>query len=135
MKNEVNEVNIEPIADKVYTQEETRLYPVKSIVFYDVDSLRSGEMFISASSLVPIRGLEENNIGYGSLYRVGKNIVFEGTIDYNSSERLLIETKSMTLYMGLLGKSEGLRYYANGVYVFSDKPLNPQFRPLGEIVL
>jgi hypothetical protein len=115
--------------EKTYFQEDVRLYSVKSIV-----SLDGGEMAIN-TGILPITGQDDTIIGYGNVFLSGNKLIAEGNIDYSSPERLLIETKSIPLYLHIMGSHSGTTFIPDKLEISPDKPLDARREPLGEIVL
>jgi hypothetical protein len=73
-----------PANVRVMDIDQARTFPVQGIVY--------GPEGDENSRLVPIRGIEGMIVGYAGVRSVANNLVFEGSIDYETPERLLLET-------------------------------------------
>ncbi len=91
---------------------EARTYPITS--FINIPDM-APDALINEGALVPIRGLDKKIIGYGSVRSVPGGFLLEGSIEYSSGERLLLETaqgrpaSSMSAERGLT-----IEWQANG---------------------
>lgn len=120
----------EPITDKVFTDEDVKLFEVKGTVSYLDDSTRP----VYSN---PVQVIDSNGtiVGYVSLRKVRDELVADGTIDYATEARLLVQVGEKVYFATHGHLDEAKRYVIESLTLTTDRPLDPRIDPVGSVLL
>lgn len=123
--------NYETVSDRVFTQEETKLFEVKGVLEFTDNKNRP----IRFTNPVPVKDTEDGKaIGFVTVEYNANRLIASGTIDYSTEERLLIETgEKMYFSMTLAYGDDGLSL--DCLTLTSKRPNDTRIAPVGSILL
>ncbi len=133
----VGKLEGELAVERVFLQEDVKLYRVKTVVA----NIEDGRIY-GARNPVPVRNDDWKLIGFADVHQEGYRLIGELAIDYATEERLLIETGSERFYPRCyvdipneFANGPAKWFRVSDIVLTRSRPADRNLQPVGEPVL